>query len=295
VLDAYNAEVAKSESGCKLLADMKMDKALEMMNTAIWNRTTFKRRNSVAQACTLLTAFKNRYLWRDGQVVGIDAYEQVREDGLRAFRDMRLKGVLLDLAGKLEGEEGLGVACTLVSDRVMISAMTVAQEKIKLGKHDEALAIIGACGKALKVDWLRGKLRTAYLYAKDSRAMGRRGWREEARTMLEGFARLLGQRNTRYILDELKKTDDSYMRGDGKTIAFMEAGNAKIREALSGDPLRRALAWVKEAEFAGTHVEALHKELTLEKGDPKEPPARKKLLEEAGHDFEQAAMALATG
>ena len=77
VLAAYNAEVGKTESGCKLLADMKMDKALEAMKEGIWYRTRFRRRRSISEACTLLTAFKNRYLWRDGEVVGIDAYEEV--------------------------------------------------------------------------------------------------------------------------------------------------------------------------------------------------------------------------
>jgi hypothetical protein len=104
MLAAYNAEESGSSSVYKQLASRKMDEVLEKLAQAIWERTAFKRRSSITQACSLLTAFKNRYLWREGQVMGINIYDKVREDGFRAIRDHRLKGVLLDLAKKLEGD-----------------------------------------------------------------------------------------------------------------------------------------------------------------------------------------------
>ncbi len=296
MLKAYDAEMSESTSAYKLLASRKMGIALEKLKQAMWERTAFRRRSSITQACALLTAFKSRYLWRERQTTRIDDYDRVREDGLRATRDKRLKSVLSHLAAKLEGHEGLGVACTLVSDRVMISAMRVAKAKIATGKHEDALAIIIACGKALKGEWFRGQLRGAYKFVAESRISGPIGWREEARDMLEGFARLLGQRNTRYMLTELRKTKDAYLEGDGGTLAWMEHGNAKIRQALAGDPLRRALAWVEEVkkEAAGTQLESLYRELTMQNKDvPGDTPARNELLREAGLAYEKAVIALA--
>ncbi len=293
MLAAYDAEAAGSGSVQKQLASRKMDDVLARIDEAM-GRTGFKKRTNITAACALLTSFKTRYLRREGQVAGINLYDQVREDGLRAIRDRRLKGVLSNLARKLEGEEGLGVACTLISDRVMISAMRVAKEKVSRGKHDEALRIIRVCIDALKGDWFKRQLQPAHDFVRSRKDAGGSGWREEARGMLESFARLLGQRNTRYILDELKKTNDAYLQGEGKTIAWMEYGNAKIREALVGEPLRNALAWVDElkSEAAGTELESLHRKLILRNGQPKDMATIRELLKEAGRAYEHAAIAL---
>jgi hypothetical protein len=295
ILQAYDAEQAGIDSGYKLLAGRKMTEALEALEQAIWERTSYKRRRCTAQACALLTAYKNRYLWRDRQVMRIDGYERVREDGFRAIRDRRLKSALSHLATKLEGAEALGVACTLVSDRVMISAMRVAKAKIATGKHDDALAIMGACGRALGGEWFKKQLRLVYGFVARSMEDAPIGWREEARAMLEGFARLLGQRNPRYILTELKKTRDAYLGGSNGTLAWMESGNAAVRNAVAGEPVRRALAWVEQVrgEAAGTQLEGLYQELVHKSGNgPKDMAARKELLVEAGRSYEKAAMAL---
>jgi len=294
-LEAFNADVARSDSGYKLLANRKLGGVLKKLDNAMKEADPFTKAGMISRACALLVAFKNRFsIWRDGQVQGINDYNKVREDGFRAMRDLRLKGVLLDLAKKLESEEGLGVACTLVSDRVMISALRVAKAKIAMGKHSEALNIIRACGESLKSEWLKRPLRDAYLFITHSMADRRIGWRKEARIIIEGSARLLGQRNPRYILDELKKTRDAYLEGEGNAIALMEAGNRKIREALSGDPIRNALAWVGKLkdEAEGTQLAVLYRELIS--GNPKGIQERNGLLKEAGHSYRQAAGKLIT-
>jgi len=202
-----------------------------MLEEAASEKELFKKRNLVSRACALLVAFKERYgRWRERQIFRMDQYELVRESALRRIRDERLRKLLLGLAGKLDSKESVGVANTLAADWEIIKDLRKAQKCISKGRFEDALAIVEESGKRIKSEGLRHSLGKPYLFIKRSMKGGKNGWRADARAMLEHFCRYLGQRNTRYIIQEMKKTGDCYIEG---AVTAMENGNSWIRKSLT--------------------------------------------------------------
>jgi len=250
-------EASKKTGGYKTLAGIRLAEVPKALEEMVAENGASTKEERVRRACNELAAFKLRYgEWRDDQIADIDMYEKVRNDGLRPERDRRLQDLLLELAGKLEGRNSIGVAFTLAVDWEVIKKLRKAKKSITRNKPDEALEAIADCGRVLKAEWLKEDLRKVYKFISGSAKSRPLGWRNEARRMLEEFARYLGQRNTRYIITELNKTKDSGME---EVTAGMETGNARIRQALKDGRF-----WLK-----------------------------KKLLKEAGMAYRKAAVALA--
>jgi hypothetical protein len=225
----YIEEVSKKRSGYKLLAKWKLQDVPSLLDQAMNEGNAFRRRNRLSVLCTKLTAFKERYgKWRERQIFNIDRYNQVREDGLRNIRDSRLRESLIELASRL-GSDPLGVAYTLAQDWEVIKDMRKAQRRITDNKPEEALGIIEKNGKAVKAEWLKRELREIFGFIAASSKNNHNKWRKKARKMLENFARFLGQRNTRYIIQELKKTRDRYTE---PIVQDLENGNSCIRQSL---------------------------------------------------------------
>ena len=223
-------EVAKKNGGYKKLSEFKLDKALELLDKAGNESDLFKKRGLITPACASLVAFKNRYGgWRHRQIGRIDRYEAAREDGLRRVRNSRMRGLLIELADRLERRDALGIACTMARDWEMIRRMGEAQEKITRAGFEEALVIIKDCGTSVKAEWVKEKLRAIYDFVRRSMKTKPNGWRTEARGMLEDFARFMGQRNTKYIAAELNETGDVELADFVKSL---EAGNAKMDRSL---------------------------------------------------------------
>ncbi len=247
-LDSIAKAALKKTSGYKLLAKWKLDAVPDLLRNAAKEENAFKRTNLISSACAKLVAFKERHnRWRERQILRIDRYNAPREEGLRLVRDKRLSNLLIELSGTLVSNEAIKVGLNLAMDWEVIKKLRKAGEKITQGKHHESLLLIEESSKHIKSEYERSELGVAYSLIESSISDGKNGWRKDARSLIENFARKIGQRNPRYIIIELKKTNDKYLES---AIGQMEQGNALIRESLTESRFWMKKKLLKQAALA---------------------------------------------
>ncbi|MEM2137648.1 MAG: hypothetical protein QW568_01000 [Candidatus Anstonellaceae archaeon] len=202
-----------------------------------------KREMQVSRACAVFTALRNRLgQWRDRQIAGISEHNHRKEYALRALRDEWLLSQLARFAEIPEKIHGY-----LLADREKLRVLDEIRRLLKDGnksgalecmeKHkalfrvsererkgvEERIALMEEGRKppeekGRKSDYQIGHYAWLYIYARD-------GDLKNAERKLGELAVFVNANKPRFLLDELKKSNEPYLAG---VVGALEEGVASF-------------------------------------------------------------------
>lgn len=209
----------------RIVARMRLTKAIKMLEEA---KASDKRDFKIGAACAVFTSVRARIgEWRDRQIAGLSEYNHQKEYALRIKRDEWLFSQLakfveipqqvyehvvcdshkLEVLSEIQKMLDIGAPSESMLRYISANSKLFRVTERERAGAEERIAAVEAGGalqpEAKKVDYLIGYYAWLYRYV-------RNGDKERAKAKLDHLAIFVNANKPRYILEELKKTNDSY-------------------------------------------------------------------------------------
>ncbi len=206
-LDALVGEMSLDKAAVKKLGRFKIEEIYEYLEPAKY-LYGFQKEAMIAAACSKLVAFRNRYgTWRDGQVARIMAYNKLRECSLRMERDNALANALNRWADFIEKFQ-YAAPKLWKKDEENVRKIGGLIALIKTDFHG-ALARLVEIGQKLKRNGIEKEAKNELRYAYRGLKCGNA---ENGIWHLKRAAEILEWNKPWYVLEQLEKSDESYMQ-----------------------------------------------------------------------------------